>query len=80
MKDWGIYSGTGLSTYCIYLNLNDSLTRLAWWELVLVGIFFLIKIVFWAIVCGVVATIIQETINDAKEQWIGKRKALKPHT
>lgn len=76
MKDWGIYTGCMATTYYNYLSLSGNLLKFAFWELLLIAVFFLIKIVFWGIVCGVVATIIQESIKKAKEQWTGKKKEL----
>lgn len=80
MKDWGIYSGTGISTYCIYLNSDGYLVKFSWWELLFIAVFFLIKIVFWGITCGFIATIVSDTIKQVKEQWIGKTKELKQLT
>ncbi len=75
MKDWGIYSGCVLSTYYNYVSIG-SILKFAWWELLFIAVFLLIKVVFWGVAFGVVANIIQESIKQAKEQWTGKKKEL----
>lgn len=80
MKDWGIYSGCLLSSYYNYISINGSFVKFDWWELIFIAVFLLIKIVFWGIAFGVAAKIIQESIKEAKEQWTGKKKDLKPVT
>lgn len=80
MKDWGIYSGCMLSSYYNYISINGIFYKFDWWELIFIAVFLLIKIVFWGIVFGVVANIIQESIKQAKGQWTGKKKESKPVT
>lgn len=74
MKNYGIYLGVIISGAFSYVSLEISKFNLI--QLFFIGVFILIKIIFFGAVCGVVAKIISEQFFKCNK-WIGKTKVLR---
>ncbi len=79
MKDLGIYIGAGSSAFCQLGNMGN-FYKYEWWELIVVGAFILLKILFWGAIGEVLFMTFKEIKAKEKGKWTGKKKVLKPVT